>query len=145
MGGALAAIPASGAAKAAYEEAAGAILCSCGCHPQSVKDCACREAEEVREAIGAKASAGQSGEAIIASYVAEFGEKILVVPKAEGLNLVAWTAPGIGLVLAAAGVALLIRRWRARGPAPAPAGAAVALAADDPYAERLAREIEDLQ
>jgi cytochrome c-type biogenesis protein CcmH/NrfF len=101
---------------AAYETAARAILFDCGCHPQSVLECACSHAEEMREAIRAEAAAGKSAEAIIAGYVSRSGESILVVPKAEGFNLLAWLGPGAGLVVAILGVAALVRRWRREPP-----------------------------
>ena len=37
--------------EAAFEKAAGAIRCDCGCHPQSVKDCACGRAAEMRDEV----------------------------------------------------------------------------------------------
>ena len=127
----------------AYEEAASAILCDCGCHPQSVKDCACAHAGEMRQAIAAEAASGKTGEAIVAGYVARYGQKILVTPPASGFNLVAWVAPSAGLVATALCLALLIRRWRrsaAPQPAPAPAGGA-----DADYLARLERDLEDLR
>lgn len=106
------------ASDVAYERAARAILCDCGCHPQSVLECACGHAQEMREAIAAEAAAGKSAEAIIAGYVARSGESILVVPKAEGFNLLAWLGPGVGLLVAILGVAALVRRWKSRRPSP---------------------------
>ena len=34
-----------------YENAISVILCDCGCHPQSVKDCACGHAAGMRDEI----------------------------------------------------------------------------------------------
>jgi cytochrome c-type biogenesis protein CcmH len=130
----------------AYEKAAGAILCDCGCHPQSVLACACSHAEGMREAIAAEAKAGRTADEIIAGYVARSGESILVVPRAEGFNLVAWLGPGIALVIAIAAVGLLLRRWRSRAtgePAILPAGPAPA--PGDPDLARLRRAIDDLR
>jgi len=127
----------------AYEQAASAILCDCGCHPQSVKDCACVRAGEMREAIAAEAASGKTGDAIVASYVARYGQKILVTPPASGFNLVAWLAPSAGLIATALCMALLIRRWR-RTAAP-PATAAAAGPADPAYLARLERDLKDLR
>ena len=140
-------IPA-GADAAAYEKAATTILCDCGCHPQSVKECACARAEEMRQAIAGEASSGKSGDEIVAGYVARYGQKILIAPEVSGFNLVAWFAPGFGLVLAAAALALMIRRWNRRAApvfvsAPHPSG--VGMAADEGYRERLRRNLEDLR
>ena len=57
----------------AYEKAARAILCDCGCHPQSVLECACSHAEGMRRDIAAEAANGKSAEAIVAGYVARSG------------------------------------------------------------------------
>jgi cytochrome c-type biogenesis protein CcmH len=132
-----------GAASAAFERAATTILCDCGCHPQSVKDCACSRADEMREALAQEAASGKSGDAIIASYVARYGQKILVSPPASGFNLVAWTGPAIGLIGAAVMIALMIRRWQRTSAAhPAdmlPASAAV----DDAYLAKLRKDVEE--
>ena len=136
-----------GAAGQAYEKAASTILCDCGCHPQSAKECACARAEEMRTAIAAEAASGKSGDAIIAGYVAKYGQKILISPDASGFNLVAWVAPGAGILAAAIVIALAIRRWQRRPAAPAPAGAPgpAAAAEDDAYRARLSAEVEDLR
>jgi cytochrome c-type biogenesis protein CcmH len=134
------------AAARAYEQAATSLLCDCGCAPQSIKECACGRAEELRASLKNDARTGKSGDAIVASYVARHGQKILVSPPASGFNLIAWTGPAVGLVVAALAITLMIRRWRrasvagageTAGPAPA--------AGDDAYLARLRREIEDLR
>ncbi|HZN55348.1 MAG TPA: cytochrome c-type biogenesis protein CcmH [Candidatus Polarisedimenticolaceae bacterium] len=127
-------------ASGAYEEAASAILCDCGCHPQSVKDCACARAGEMRQEIAAEAKSGKTGDAIVAGYVARYGQKILVTPPAAGFNLVAWVGPPLGLLAAALALALLIRRWR-RSSRPA----AEPTAAGSPDPADLARLQSDLE
>ena len=127
----------------AYEEAASAILCDCGCHPQSVKDCACVRAGEMRKEIAAEAATGKTGEAIVAGYVARYGQKILVTPPATGFNLVAWLTPSLGLIATAMCLTLLIRRWRRTAP-PAPPPVATGAVAPEDLA-RLQRDLEELR
>ena len=125
-----------------WEIAAKAILCDCGCHPHAVKDCACGRAAEMRDDIATLVAGGENGLAVVAKYVAENGEKILVAPRAEGFNLVAWIGPIAGLFVMAAVMAVVLRRWRSKSPGPrtpAPAGPAL----DDPYAARLAAELRE--
>lgn len=98
-----------------YDRAAKTILCDCGCHPQSVHDCACGRAETMRSEIAGEVAAGKTGQQVIDAYVARFGEKILVTPTAQGFNLVAWVGPGAVLVGAALGLTLVLRRWRRPG------------------------------
>jgi cytochrome c-type biogenesis protein CcmH/NrfF len=134
-----------------HEKATAAILCDCGCHPQSVKDCACGRAAEMRREIAdamenTGGGAPLNGEEVIALYVAEHGEQILVAPPARGFNLVAWLAPFALLIAALFGVTLLIRRLARRSPmTTAVAGAPTALDPGDPYVERLQRELEERQ
>ncbi len=136
------AVPA-GAASQAYEQAATALLCDCGCHPQSIKECACGRAEELRVALAKDAAAGKSGDEIVAAYVARSGQKVLVTPPAAGFNLVAWTGPSIGLLGAAVLIAFMIRRWR-RASAALPAEAVPpASAADEAYLARLRHDLEE--
>jgi cytochrome c-type biogenesis protein CcmH len=129
---------------AEYDKAARTILCDCGCHPQSVHDCACGRAEKMRADLRADAAAGKTGDQIVAEYVARSGEKVRVVPKASGFNLLAWLGPGVALLGAAGFVALVLKRWR-RAPAqagPAPAAAAPLDAASQ---ARLDRELRDVR
>ena len=132
-----------GAAGKAYEHAATALLCDCGCNPQSVKECACGRAEEMRVALAQDAASGKSGEAIVASYVAKHGQKILVSPPASGFNLIAWTGPAIGLLGATVMIAFMLRRWR-RASAELPQETAPpASATNDAYLARLRKEVEE--
>lgn len=124
----------------AYEQAANTILCDCGCHPQSVAACSCGRAAEMRDDIRGLVATGLTGEAIIARYVAQYGESIRIAPVASGFNLVAWIGPLVALVAGMIALLLLVRRWqRAGGEEPAPAS----LPADDAYQRRLQREIEE--
>ena len=129
----------------AYEKAANALLCDCGCHPQSIQACACGRADELRKSIAAEASSGKTGDQIIAEHVARVGPQILVTPPAAGFNLVAWGGPAIGLIAAAILISLMIRRWR-RAEAATPSGPrAEPAAADEVYRARLRRELEELR
>jgi cytochrome c-type biogenesis protein CcmH len=131
----------SPAQSAEWEKAIRVILCDCGCHPQSVEECACGRAATMRDEIAAAVAGGRDGEQVIADYVARYGEKILIAPTGEGFNLVAWLAPGFGFLAAAITLAVVLRRWRS-GTTPALAGAPPAPAGDDPYALALERELE---
>jgi len=133
--------------------AAEAILCDCGCHPQSVHDCACGRAEEMWSELAAEVAGGGpggaplTGEQVIAKWVAARGEKILVAPPAAGFNLVAWLGPLALLVGAAVALVAVLRRWAARAPladAAGPSGAAPEPPAVDPaYLERIRRDLEE--
>ncbi|HEX4823087.1 MAG TPA: cytochrome c-type biogenesis protein CcmH [Candidatus Polarisedimenticolaceae bacterium] len=131
-----------GPAKGAYEKAATSLLCDCGCAPQSIKECACMRAEELRTSIAADATAGKSGDQIIAGYVARNGQKILVSPPAAGFNLIAWLGPAAGLLAAALLIGGVISRWKR---ASKPAAGSPAAGVSDADLARLARDLEDLR
>jgi cytochrome c-type biogenesis protein CcmH len=139
----VAAVVPEGAAGQAYERAATTLLCDCGCNPQSIKECACGRAEEMRVALAQDATAGKSGDEIIAAYVAKYGQKILVSPPATGFNLVAWAGPAIGLLGATVMIAFMIRRWH-RVSAALPAETVPPSSdADDAYLARLRKDVEE--
>lgn len=133
----------AGVDRTEFEKAARVILCDCGCHPQSVYDCACGRAAEMREEIAGEIRKGRTGEQVIADYVARHGEKILIAPKASGFNLLAWLGPAFGLGVGIAGLALAIRRWAREGTEGSARDATPAVAADDPYLARLERQLRE--
>lgn len=130
--------------EAEYDKAARTILCDCGCHPQSVHDCACGRAEKMRADLHADAASGKTGDQIVAEYVARSGEKVRVVPVASGFNLFAWLGPGIALLVAGGSVALVLKRWR-RKPALAGSVPSPATPLEASYAARLERELRDFE
>lgn len=129
--------------QAGFDEAAGQILCDCGCHPQSVAACTCGRAAEMREEIRGMIASGMSGRDVIDDYVARHGEKILIAPEATGFNLLAWIGPMFLLLGGVASLFLLVRRWSRRRDAESDTVTPPAVDADDPYAARLRREIEE--
>jgi len=133
---------------AGYDEATRTILCDCGCHPQSVHDCACGRAAEMRNEIRAEMEAQcLSGDQLIALYVERHGEQIRIAPTASGFNLIAWLGPFFGLISAATLMLVLIRRWSRRpDPAPRPGAPPTTATVMDPhYAERLRRALERME
>jgi cytochrome c-type biogenesis protein CcmH/NrfF len=133
-----------------YEEAISTILCDCGCHPQSVKACACGRAAEMRDdmkamVVGGNGKPPMSGQAIIDWYVAQYGENIRISPTATGFNLVAWLGPLVGLLVAAALLAITLQRIASRRPEYVPALPTAPAAADDPYRDRLQKALDEFE
>lgn len=139
----LALAPARADFESEYDLAARTLLCDCGCSPQSVHDCACGRAAEMRNEIAAQVRGGRTGQQILDEAVARNGEKVLIAPRASGFNVVAWLAPMFALVFGTAGVFALARRWR-KPAAALPAPPAAPAASDDPYVARLEREVREL-
>ena len=128
-----------------YREVIRTIRCDCGCHPQSVAACACGRAAELREEMRAMVAGGMSGDELIASYVAKHGEKILIAPDAEGFNLLAWLGPFAMLLFGVVAIVFLVRRWGPKKTDGAEMAATPDLSPDDPYVNKLRRELEDMQ
>ena len=78
-------------------------------------------ADQERAFIRERIADGMTKEQIKAALVEEYGPDVLAEPGDEGFDLAAWIVPAALVALAAAGVALLARRWR-REPEPAAAG-----------------------
>ena len=126
-----------------YEKATRALLCDCGCNPQSIRDCACGRADELGAEIAGMIRGGMSGDQVIDDFVARKGEQIRVAPLARGFNLVAWLGPAVLLLAAAVGVALVLRRWRGSTPAAESLEETRPdLDPDDPYLARLQKDLE---
>lgn len=77
-------------------------------------------ADQIRALIRERIAAGDTKSEIKAVLVSEFGEAVLAAPPKQGLNLLAWVLPLVGIAAAAVAVAVLVRRWvrsdRRRGP-----------------------------
>ena len=88
------------------------------CQNLSVGDSPSEMANQMRELIQEKLKSGESPDQIRAYFVSRYGEWILLSPKREGFNWVAWLLP-FGAILGGAGViGLVVRRASARGQAP---------------------------
>jgi cytochrome c-type biogenesis protein CcmH/NrfF len=120
------------AVRAGYDKAATELLCYCGCARQTIKECTCGVAFGLRDEFEKRLASGETADAIIASYIAEHGEQSRNVPPKSGINLVAWFGPGIAIILAGAGVLIVLSIWAKRGRAAAAAAGAAAAAQPAP-------------
>ena len=62
--------------------------------------------------------AGETKDAILAEYEAQYGVASLAVPPNRGALRAIWVVPILGIALGAVGLAQMMRRWR-RGGGPA--------------------------
>jgi len=128
-----------------FDYATRTILCDCGCSPQSVHDCACGRAEEMRNEIAAAIREGKTGAQVVDGYVARYGEKIRVAPTASGFNLLAWLGPGVALLLGILASVLILRRWKRRSATEEAAAPVTPPAEDDPYVARLREQLKEYE
>jgi cytochrome c-type biogenesis protein CcmH len=77
------------------------------------------QADQQRDFIRARIEQGQTKEEIKTALVAEYGRDVLALPESDGFGITAYLVPLGLLALLAAGLALLLPRWRRRAPAAA--------------------------
>jgi cytochrome c-type biogenesis protein CcmH len=98
-------------------------------------------AEEVKAQIRAALRRGDTEQQILDSFVAAYGERILAKPKAVGFNLMAWILPAIAILLGGLAAWKFLRH---SSQPPAKLKPAKPAPSDDPYAQRLEHELEEL-
>lgn len=85
-------------------------------------------------------AAGKSEQEILDIYVAKYGERILTTPPARGFNLLAYIMPWVLAVTGVVAVVVVLKRWLTLRPAES-----ITPAVDDGYADRIDRELRDLE
>jgi cytochrome c-type biogenesis protein CcmH/NrfF len=92
------------------------LVCQCSCM-MIVRVCNhvnCPSAVPMRLEIEKQLLEGKDDEAIVASFVEEYGLKVLSSPPATGFNMAAYVMPGIGLIIGIIIVLFLASRWSAK-------------------------------
>ena len=72
------------------------------------------QAEQLRDQIRGLIDQGLTKDEVKDALVADYGESVLSTPDTEGFDLTAWVLPGLGIVLAGAGIAFGLARNRSR-------------------------------
>ena len=123
------------------------LICYCGCSTQTVAECSCGTADEIRERVAAQLREGRTPAQVLDLWVAERGEQVLAVPRAAGFNLVGWTAPFLAVLAALTTLTVILLRRRPMPAAPGePGGEDAAPTAPDPESTAwLARVEADLR
>ncbi len=125
------------------------LKCTCGCNLDiytcRTTDFTCGVSPELHRQVVALADAGKTADEIIADFVARHGEVILMAPPPRGFNLAAYFVPSLVILVAAAVLTVVLRRWSRRAVvvgesergrvAPAPGASPAEL-------ERLQRELD---
>jgi cytochrome c-type biogenesis protein CcmH len=120
------------------------LVCQCSCQ-MILRVCNhqnCPSAVPMRREIERQMLAGETDEVIVASFVDEYGLKILSSPPAEGFNLAAWVMPGFALLVGLFFIVHFASQWASRrrivNTRPAPA-------IDPEMRERMERELKSLE
>jgi len=118
------------------------VIAPC-CWSQQVSVHQSPAADQMRADIRAMLADGRSHDQVLDAFVAEYGERILAVPRARGYKLSLYVLPVVLLVASALVLGLIVKRMAGRSSL-APAGGPVPGDADDRYRDRLADELRDL-
>ncbi len=95
-----------------YREACGRLICQCGCNEQlsvcSMQNCG--SATPMRAEIRERLLKGESVQAIVDSFVARYGKKVLSAPTMQGFDLTAWVMPFLFFCLGIIAVGWIVAR-----------------------------------
>lgn len=134
------------------------LKCSCGCgldiYTCRTTDFTCTYSPALHKEVVRFAEQGKSDQQIIDEFVAQYGEAVLMAPPRRGFNLAGYFVPSLAIIVAAAFLVRVLRRWTRDAQAvavpvdkgsPAPPGA-LPLSSDATPAElqRLRDELDRL-
>ena len=117
------------------------LTCQCGCGltVHSCNHVQCPSGIPLKEEIAQQLASGKSAAEVLTYFSTKYGEKILSSPTTTGFNLVAWITPFAAVLVAAAIVVALSRRWRRKAVVAPPI---VHSPADDERRARLNAELD---
>ena len=113
------------------------------CNSVRLDTCELKACEQMREVIAEKLAAGANADEIRAYFIEQYGPQVLGEPPRQGFNWLAWVLPFAAVILGAAWVFYILRRWTRRPRAAAAVGPASHLS--DLPAEQLSRLQEELK
>jgi cytochrome c-type biogenesis protein CcmH len=102
--------------RARFEKVGHELMCTCGCQ-QVLLECnhvGCQVSDGMRNKVQAGIESGKSNDAILASFVDEFGPTVLAAPTKTGFNRVAWIMPFVVFVIGITAAVYFVRRWQHR-------------------------------
>ena len=125
------------------------LRCTCGCgldiYTCRTTDFTCTYSPALHKEVMQLARDGKTAQQIIDAFVGQYGEAALMAPPKRGFNLAGYFLPGTVILVAAAILVRVLRRWTAETPAPVPSSAPQAVSASPEELERLQRELDKLR
>ena len=92
------------------------IRCQCGCtldvYTCRTTDFSCQVSPSMHRDILALVDGGYTAEEILKAFEDVYGERVLMAPKREGFNRLAYVLPGTAIAAGAIVLAVILRRWR---------------------------------
>jgi cytochrome c-type biogenesis protein CcmH len=127
----------------ATEALAGKLRCPV-CQGLSVADSTSESARNMKAQIEAMLAAGYEAEQVVDYFTQTYGEFLLMLPKAQGFNLLAYGAPVLGVLVALGMAWWTVRRSVDEVVRDAPEEAGDQADGDlDPYLARVRQELAD--
>jgi cytochrome c-type biogenesis protein CcmH/NrfF len=117
------------------------MMCVCGCN-QILLECnhvGCPYSDRMRDQLMSAVQKDGSDDAVLQSFVREYGTTVLAAPTGRGFDRMAWIMPFAVFFGGSFTAAILIRNWKGRPPSPPTAGTPPAL---DRYREQARKETE---
>jgi len=114
------------------------LLAPC-CWTQPVSQHYSDVAEKIRNEVHEMVAAGKSRDEILNHFVAQYGERILVTPRARGFNAMIYILPWAALILGGCLVVILLKKMRSPAPAPSPSPLP-----DSRYTSAVEKEMKEL-
>jgi cytochrome c-type biogenesis protein CcmH len=83
------------------------------CEGESVFESRNADSDAIRVEIARQVDLGTVSDDQIINFIAQrFGSKVLLVPRATGIDALVWALPAAALVCAVVGLAVAFRRWK---------------------------------
>lgn len=112
------------------------------CRSQSIRQSRSFMADDMRRKVRQLVAEGKSNQEIRDYFVDRYGQYIVLAPPKSGFNLAAWLLPFFVVAIGAVGVVMAARRWSREER---PEEDDDEPPSDDPYMERLERELEETE
>ncbi len=113
------------------------------CQGESVADSPATLSLQMRGVIRQQLQSGKSEQEVIQYFVSRYGDRILLSPPMQGLNLLAWFVPVALMIGGALLVFLVLRNWQSqKGKEPGEAGRADNVHIDEQELAMYQRQIE---
>jgi cytochrome c-type biogenesis protein CcmH len=130
------------------------LACNCGCTLDvftcRTTDFSCTYSPRLHREVLALRAQGKSAQQILDAFVAKYGEKALMAPKAQGFNWLGYLVPGTAIVLAGGVLLAVIGRRKtavtaANGTTPPRGGGVGQVAASPEELERVRQALAEVE
>ncbi len=122
------------------------LICLSGCNMVLSECTCCGEMglyQEMMALIKQQINDGYSKDEIIQSFVARYGEQVLVEPPKQGFNLVAWILPFAAILGGGGIIYIAIKKWVMKGRQSQTRATVEPEEGDEEYQRRLEKELEE--